>query len=384
MPYPRPTRETILRRAYSDLEAAYPSAGVRIPGHPARVEAAVSAELAHHTHGHVANAVKQMFPHLCDDRFVGEWMRVYKVSDGAGGFGRLRPTRASGTVTFTLDGSASPIPVATAVQIGERRYTVTDGAVPLAGDLTAQVTIQATENGAAYNVLETGTAAELVAPIAGVSGAVVDTVISGGADVESVTAARTRLLAAIRAANSGGGPGDYVAWARNASQLVTRAWEIARYTGPGTMRVLIANDNESPPVADADLVTTVQNYLQKTEVSSGGWTKITGVAPATAVVTVASVGTKALPVTASVELETGEVFDDGAGGGVRALVEIEIAALIALRAEPGETITVEEISGAIQRAPGVRSHTLTAPAADVTHTALEIPVVGTHTLTEAP
>lgn len=382
MPYPRPDRETLHRRSRSDIEAELDNSGVRIPGHPIRVEASVSADLAHHNHGHVANSVRQMFPHLCDDRFVSEWMRVYKVPDGKGGYGRLRPEKASGDVTLPLSG-ADPIPVGHPVQIGDRRYTVTVGATPLAADLEATVTIEADEPGLEFNVPDAGTAVDLVTPITGVSSGTVDTTISGGTDVESITAARTRLLEHIRSANSGGGPGDYVRWAKEASSLVTRAWELPRQNGAGTVVVLLANDNESPPEPDTALVTVVQDYLQKSETSSGGWTKITGVAPATAVVSAVACSTSELSVTASVELEDGEVWDDGAGGGVKPLVEIELAGMVALRAEPGATITPEQVSGAIQNTPGVKSHTLTSPAADVTHDVLEIPIIGSHTLTEA-
>lgn len=386
MAYPRPTRETLHRRSLSDLESRLPEAGARIPGHPARIEAQVSADLSHSNHGHSAQSIRQLFPHLCDDRYVDEWARVYKVSDGSGGYGRLRPQKASGTVTLTFTAAGgSPIPSGTLLEIDGRRYSVTTSVTPLAVDLEAEVEVSAVDRGAAGNA-DAGTTISLVSPLSDVDsdGTVGADGLSGGSDLESAASCRARVLDKIQAANSGGGPGDYKVLARAASSLVTRAWEVPRYYGAGTMVVLIANDNEDPPEADTTLVSTVQDALQKPTPKTG-YTQITGSAPMTAVVTVASVDTKALSIVASFELEDGEVWDDGEGGGVLPLVEIEIAAMILLASEvdTGPTITLEEIGYALNNAAGVKSHTLTSPAADVTHTALQIPVAGAHTLTES-
>lgn len=381
MPYPRPSPDDLVRRALSDVEARMPGADARLPGAPERELAKVAAGFAHTEHGHIDHATRQLFPHLCEDRFVEEYMRIFKVPDGEGGYGKIRAQHAKGITQMT--GTTGTINAGDRFVVGGRFYTA-DDSISWTGILnTFDIDITAEDAGAAGNV-DPGTEISLVVPTAGVTteGVTGPAGITGGTDIESNDAARKRLVEKIGTPGSGGASGDFQVWARAASPLVTRVWELPRQLGPGTVQVLIANDNESPPVPDAALVQTVQDHLQKVETATGGWLKITGEAPVTAITTVTAVSTKALDVTAQVELDDGEIWDDGEGGGVKPLVEIEIAALIALRAEPGATIELEEIHGAIQRAAGVKSHNLSAPVADVTHTTTEIPIAGTHTLTE--
>jgi len=380
----RPTLDELNTRSQAEIEAKLDGAAARLFGTSESILGEVAGGHAHGLYGRVERAERQLFPHLMDDEYVDAALKIWKVSDGAGGYGRIPAVKASGTVRLTATSNAT-VPEGTLLSFKGAIYKIDAGegyTFPAAGG-SHDFAVTSQDPGTAGNITVSPALLQLVTPIADVAtnGLVIG--IGGGTEQETLAAARVRLTEAVRTPGAGGAPGDFKTYAKAASALVTRAWEKPRYLGQGTMLVLIANDNESPPVADAALVSTVQDYLQATD--ADGY--ITGAAPTTAIVSVQSVGVKALAVTASITLETGAIWEDADGEGVKKDVTAEIAALVERVASatngPGVTITTEEISGAIQRADGVKSHTLTVPAADVTHTALQIPYAGTHTLTEA-
>ena len=380
MSTPRPSIDELIDRGRAEVESKLPGAAARLYGTPESILAEVTAGHAHGLYGRVERAERQIFPQLMDDRWLDEALKTRGVSDGAGGFGRIAAVAATGKAVFT---GAAPaiVPTGTTLQIGDEVYTIDAGYTyvqPANEDHEFDIT--AAIPGANGNA-GAGAVISLASPIALVTtdGTVSAGGIGKGADLETIDAARTRLIEVIRASGAGGAPGDYVVFAKAASALVTRAWELPRANGQGTVLVLIADDNETPPVPVGVTVTAVQDALQATDVDG----KITGTAPTAAIVTVAAVTAKALAVTATITIETGAVWQDSNGDGVKRDVSNEIAALIERIAEPGATVTTAELSGAIQRAAGVQSHTLVAPAADVTHTAQEIPYEGLHSFSQS-
>jgi uncharacterized phage protein gp47/JayE len=376
MSFPRPTLDELKARGRSDLESKLDGAQARLYGTPEQVLADVSAGHAHSLHGHLDHATRQLFPHLQDEEWVDESMKTWKVSNGANGFGRIPAKPATGAITLTKNVDTVTVSAGVRLVIGDLVYTIDVGedyTYTLLGGSTHSFAVTAVAAGLAGNA-DTGATISLETPIAGVDtdGTVDSPGLADGSDLETLAAAQVRLLEKIRAPGAGGARGDFITLAKAVSPLVTRAWELPRNLGSGTMHVLIADDNEDPPVASAGLITLVQDALQDTD--SDGY--VTGTAPTSAVVTVASVTTSALAVSAAITLKTGETL-----AAVTLNIETELLALITDVARPGVTITVEEIAGAIQRASGVLSHTLTVPAADVTHTTLQIPIAGSHTIT---
>jgi hypothetical protein len=63
----------------------------------------------------------------------------------------------------------------------------------------------------------------------------------------------------------------------------------------------------------------------------------------------------------------------------RANIDAALEDYIFRAGEPGVTLPIEELIGAIDLAAGSTGFDLTSPAADVTHTELQIPVHGTIT-----
>lgn len=380
MSIPRPTLAKINGRGQSEVEAKLPGAEARLYATPESVLVEVDAGHHHALYGRVERAERNLFPHLVEDRFVDEMLQLWKVSNGAGGFGRIGPTKATGRIVVTGESPAT-VPTGREWQIGDQVYTIDVGYTFVETLEEHEFAVTAKTAGPEANTKASGTPIALVSPIALVVSPafVMAGGIDGGADQETLAAARIRLREQIRAPNAGGARNDWIPIAKAASTLVTEAWEQPRVLGSGTMRVLIANDNENPPLADATLVAIVQTYMRDTDSDS----YVTGKAPTSAIVTVASVTAKAFAVTASIELDEGAIWEDENGDGVKRDIGVELAALVAEVRKPAVTITLEEIGGAIQAAAGVLTHNLTSPATDVTHTALEIPYIAAHTLTEA-
>lgn len=380
---PRPTLPELAARSKAEVDAKLEGAEARLYRTPEGILAEVAAGHAHGLYGRLERAERQLFPQFMDDAYVDEALVIYKVSNGQGGFGRIPAKRATGKASFT-GSSAAVVAAGTEVKIGDVVYTIDSGYTYPAAIEDHIFNVTARDAGSAGNA-DDGAEITLATPIANVvsEGTVTAGGLTNGAEQETLAAAKVRLLEAIAAPGTGGARGDFKPLAKAASSLVTEAWELPRYSGAGTMLILLANDNEDPPQLDPTTVTEVLNYIQTTD--ADGY--VTGKGPTSAIVSCASVFTKAFEVAAEITLDDGAIWEDDDGNGTKRNIEVELAAFIAAVRKPKVTITVEEVHGAIQRAPGVKSHNLTqinggAPA-DVTHTDLQIPYVGTHNLTKA-
>jgi uncharacterized phage protein gp47/JayE len=197
----------------------------------------------------------------------------------------------------------------------------------------------------------------LVSPIVGVTPSATAGVLSGGADVETDDALRSRLLARIQNPPQGGAASDYVAWALQVSG-VTRAWVFAQELGPGTLTVRFVRDNDGTGAAilpDAGEVAAVQAYINARR-------------PVTAQVTVVAPTANALNFTIS-----GLTPSTSA---VRAAVQTELQDLLLREAVPGGTILLSHIRAAISSATGENDFTLTSPSANVTNATGQISTMG--------
>lgn len=375
MAWEAPTQAQIHARNYADLETELPGADARLRRTFERVLVKVLGKAGFYGNRHLEWISKQIFEDTSDEEFLDRKLSIWGVSDGAGGFGRKPATNASGYVQ--IGGTSGSVSIGDIMTREDGTRFVCQENESWTGPYVKSILFEAEDVGAAGNT-DAGETLEFESVHAGLTntGTVGPDGIDGGADRESKEDALARLLQKIRDTPSGGGPGDYVTWALEASTNVTRAWELPNQLGPGTVQVLIANDNIPSVAPSASTVSIVQDYLQKVETATGGWEKITGVAPVSAVVTVTAVATKTLNYAATVELESGAVQ-----ATVKAAIEAAVAAMIKRLAEPGVTITTSQILAAIMGVQGVKTATLTTPAADVTHTTTQIPIVGSFTPT---
>jgi uncharacterized phage protein gp47/JayE len=350
MPFDRPTIETLLNRAISDLETRLPGADARLRLSFENAITTVLAGVAHGLHGHLFYLSKQILPDTADEDTVRRWAAVLDVTP-------TDPSKAVGKVILT--GTNSTVAASgTQWRRADGVLVETTASATIAAG-TATVAARAVEAGSAGNTAG-GTSLAIVTPIAGITSvATVDgDGLTGGADAESVDSLRARVLARLRTPPSGGGPGDYAAWAREVAG-VTRAWESPVESGPGTVNVRFAVDGELSPIPSGAKVTEVQTHLDL-------------VAPVTATVLVSA--PSAVSLNPHIHLVTSDT------AAIRAAVEAELESLLLRDVnKPAGTIPLSQINEAISLAAGEVDHTMSSPAADIVLGANELAVLGTIT-----
>jgi uncharacterized phage protein gp47/JayE len=345
MPFDRPTLRNLADRAISDINLRMPGSDARLRFSFENAVAWALAGLAHGLHGHLLFLSKQLLPDTGDANTVKRWATIVGVTPND-------PEYASGTITVTGTNGTS-IPSGTLFARVDGVEFATDAVATVASG-SAEIAVTAVELGSDGNT-EPSSTLSIVSPISnldpdavvGLSG------LTGGAEAESTDALRARVLARMRQPALGGGAGDYVNWALEVDG-VTRAWEVGT---PGYVTVYFAVDGESSIIPSPSKVAEVQSYIN-------------GLAPITATVTVVAPVAAPLDPTISVTPDTAEV---------RSAVESELEAFILRAAEPGATLLLSQINEAISIAAGETDHTVTLPAANVTHAANELPTLGTIT-----
>lgn len=348
MSFERPTLQTLINRAISDIETRLPGADARLRLAFENIIARALAGLAHGLHGHLVFLSAELLPDTGDADAVRRWAAILGVTvlDPSKSTGYLNVTGTNGTL----------LPTGTRWQRVDGELFETVGNITIAAGV-GLAALQSVEARSAANT-DGGTTLSIVSPISGInSSAVLDgNGMTGGADAESTDSVRARVLERLRTPPSGGGPGDYVAWAKSISG-VTRAWEYPLGMGLGTVVVRFAVDGESSPIPSAAKVLEVQTYIDS-------------VAPVTAQAFV--VAPTANPMNPNIHI----VPDTAA---VRAAVTTELEALILRVSEPGGTVLLSQINEAISLATGETDHTLISPVADFTSTVNQLAVLGTIT-----
>lgn len=357
MAFSRPTLARLIARAQADVESLLENGASRVRRSVEWVLSRVMGGLAYGLHGHIDYVAKQIVPDTAEDEFLVRWASLWGVERNAATQANLE-ILVHGTEAAVMDaGTVWQAPS------GATYATLAEAVIP--GESEVVVEVQATDAGSAGNV-EAGTTLSLVSPVAGVNSSAVVSgsgLVGGGSDIETIDALRARLLARIQTPPSGGGPGDYVDWAKEVDGI-TRAWELPQQMGPGTVVVLIVQDTFDtdgfysgttfPVGADVD---EVQDYIDAR-------------APVTVDVTVQA------PVQGFLNPTIHVVPDTEA---VREQVEIQLNDFLLRRAEPGGTLLLSEINEAISLAAGETDHTLTVPAADVEAATTELITLGTIT-----
>lgn len=349
MAFARPSLSTLVRWAQSDIESRLSGAAASVRRTFEFVMARVVAGAAHGLHGHLVWLSKQLFPDTAEDVFAERWAGIW-------GLERVAAVKASGTVDIT-GVNLTVCPDQTEWQDGTGQIYIQDGDVTIAGGV-ATITVDAQLAGVEGNQ-SVGAQLSLVTPVAGIdsTGTVSGSGLTGGADQETVDSLRSRLLERLQTPPKGGGPGDYVAWAKEVNG-VTRAWEIANGDGLGTVVVYFARDDDLDPIPDSTEVQDVQDYLDT-------------VAPITADVNVYA------PTAVDLDLTIAATPDTAA---VRTAIEAALEDyIIANGGANGVTFPLSQLDEAISLATGETSHVMSVPAAAPTYTVGQLPVLGTIT-----
>lgn len=346
MSFARPSLSDIVKRVGNDVFSRLASDDV-LRRADALVYGRVLAGVAHGLYGFIDWLSRQVIYDTAEAEFLARWCSIWGVT-------RKSAAAATGSVTFTVL-AGSVISSGTLLQaLDGVQYQLTADATVTAPTATAPVI--ALVAAAAGNRV-TGQNLNLVSPIVGVQPTATAGTLSGGADIETDDALRSRLLTRIQQPPQGGADYDYVTWALEVPG-VTRAWVYANALGLGTVVVRFVRDNDLTLIPDAGEVATVQAYLDARR-------------PVTAQLTV--VAPVAVPCNFTI---TGLI---PATAAVQAAVTAELADLILREAIPGGTLLLSHLRAAISAAAGETDYVLTSPAADVTNTTGNITIMGTIT-----
>lgn len=306
----------------------------------------------HMLHGHLVFLAEQVLPDQAEAEYLARWADIYSVARRAAAF-------AEGTVTITGTNGTVITAGTTLIRSDGAEY-LTDAEVTIAaGTATAAVTAVVA---GADGTLEVGVELSFESPVAGAEETVtVATSTQDGSDEEDDDALRARLLERIREPPHGGSESDYPAWAKEVAG-VTRAWVYPQELGSGTVTVRFVRDDDAGSIIpSAGEVEAVQEHIDDPTRR-----------PVTATVTVVA------PVGVELDFEL-EITPDTAA--TRAAVTAELTDLLRRVAEPGGTLLLSQLRGAVGGAEGVTDYVMTSPVADVPHATGELAIMGTITWT---
>lgn len=350
MPFNRPTLSELINKVESDINTSLVGADAKLKNSVLNVLARTLAGATHGLYGYLYFISKQALVTTAQDEYLDSHAAIWEVI-------RKPASKATGEAEATgVDGSV--IVAGTELQRSDGVKFITLAEAIIAAGV-ATLSLEAVEAGAEGNTTG-GSILTFTSTPAGVNSQVEvssDGLI-GGADIEDDESLRARILARIQLAPHGGAAHDYIAWALEVSG-VTRAWVYPKKPDLGDVTVrFMMDDSYSDGIPLAGDVTTVKNYIDAR-------------APVTATVYV--LAPVAVPLNFTIEL----LLEDSLA--IRAAVEAELEDMIKRDASPGGVIYLSRISEAISAAEGEVAHTLTVPAADVTHTVGQIATMGTIT-----
>lgn len=349
MSFVRPTLPDLVVRIQADFVSRLELVGAILRRSMVYVLSRVVAGATHMLHGHLEFLSRQLSPVTAEDLYLVRWASLY-------GMAKTAPSFAIGLTVAITGTNGTVIPVDTVLVRSDGVEYQTDAEVTIASGTSAP-TLTAVVAGADGNAA-TATVLSFQSPIAGADA---DVIVGGsgivnGTDRETTEELRTRLLERIAEPAHGGDSNDYVVWSKEVAG-VTRAWVSPLALGPGTVLVRFTRDLDVSPIPDAGEVAAVQAHLDV-------------VAPAHATVTVVA------------PVDSPQVFTIALTPNTtatRAAATAELDDLFSRESEPGVTMLLSHFRTAIGIATGVSNYVLTVPAADVTHTANQLPSRGTIT-----
>ena len=228
MPFSRPSLSQLRTQALQDVQASPLGLSGLLRFSALKVLSWVQAGLAHLHYGFLDAVALQCVPFTATGEFLEAWAALVGIL-------RIAAAAASGTAAFTgTPGSLVPAGILLRRGDGAGFATTADATLDAAGTGTAPILAQTP--GALGN-MDAATPLALASPVVGVFGAVAAAgPATGGADMETDDALRTRMLFRYRAPPQGGASADYVEWAA-AVPGVTRAWCLPNGMGPGSVVV---------------------------------------------------------------------------------------------------------------------------------------------------
>jgi len=218
------------------------------------VFANVDAGIFHLLQGDLVFLSKQLFP----DTAESEFLRSHWSS-------RIPPlyaTTAIGNVEVSgIAGKSIPAGVVFKSNKGKKYFT--EKAYIISSNGKVLVSVKA-ENAGLDSNLEAGSQLSIVSAIpSGIDSkaAVGDAGVLGGTDAESDEEYLARVLITLRNQNRYGKPGDYAAWALDATAEVSAAWEFKNFGVFGTLLIQVINGNQISGVYPVYNLPAVRDYI---------------------------------------------------------------------------------------------------------------------------
>ncbi|GBQ69626.1 bacteriophage protein [Ameyamaea chiangmaiensis NBRC 103196] len=353
MPYSRPTLSELRSWAVQDvLNAGISGVSKVLRFSVLGTLAWVNAGLAWLVYGYLDWIAMQAVPWTATDEYLAAWGALKKVY-------RKAASAASGSVVFAVTG-AQVIPSGTAVTVGGLDGTTTADSVTTGTSTVAAVTL--TDTGATGNVAD-GSIATLGSPISGIqSTGSVSTAFTGGADAESNSALRSRVMAKFQESGTNGREQEYIDWATDVTG-VTRAWINRNGFGAGSVVVYVMLDEANAaysgfPQGTNGVASDETRYFPATgdqlRVANAIWTE----QPVDALVVVCS------PIAETVAFTISDL-GDGNTTANQALIEGALDDMFLRLSAPGGTIHPNNWNEALG-ALGLASFNVTVPSAPVT------------------
>jgi uncharacterized phage protein gp47/JayE len=330
------------------------------------------AGLAYSVYGYADWIARMGVPFTAADEYLYAWAALIGIHPNPA-------TAATGTASFTGNpGTALPSGTPLARQDGTQYETTgNDVVVDPSGNVTAP--IAATVEGAFTNC-DAGTMISFAAPVPGINSPGITGIITGGADIETNDALRTRMLFKYAQPPQGGATADYIEWAL-AVPGCTRAWVLSQGAGPGSVVVYpmfddanaaeggfpqgtdgCATDETRGPTAAGDQL-TVANAIYPNQ-------------PVTAVVYVSA------PVPYPIDVEL-----DGLQPNTTELQQQIIASLndiFLMVGQVGGVIWPSDLYEAILATPGIDHFTMAEPSAAIQAPQGALPILGSFTAPPIP
>lgn len=236
MPYQQPTLSDLQSQTLNDIVATNITQGRALfPRSILRSLTWAFSNLVWGNYDYLAWCFRQAVPFTATDENLDGWGALRDIT-------RKDAAAASGQIQFTGCTQGKGLPSGTVIMRadGLDYASTADAAVDATGNLLVPVTCQST--GATGNC-DAGTGFSLLTATSGIPAqGTAYAAITGGADQETDSEFRTRVLTAFASRDGGGRQYDYVEWAE-AVTGVTRAWCNSNGFGAGTVVIYTMFDD---------------------------------------------------------------------------------------------------------------------------------------------
>lgn len=385
MPYSRPTLTDLRGQAAADISSGIQGSDPLLRFSSLQILGTALAGLAQEQYGYTDWVSIQANPFTATDEFLEAWAALKNVfREAATQAGMAVP----GVVSFP--GTSGTLPSGTPLTRGDGvNFTTTSTAIVIAGFVTVNAVANADPTGltGAFGNCPIGTVMTISQAIPGISSTGSVTVaFTGGADVETDTSLRSRMLQVYQNMPQGGAQSDYVTWARQVNG-VTRAWCNPNGFGVGTVVVYPMFDvtqaaHTGFPQGVNGVATLETRGIPKAtgdQLSVANW--IFPLRPVTALVYVVA----ATPLTVNFTISGISTLPTS----TKALISAAIAGLFVAFGSPlgvpgsglSGVVDLSYIESAIAAIAGTQGFVITSPTTNIVGTLGQLPVLGTVTYT---